>query len=241
MSSNNVSELQHDADVVATARRRPPPCVGRGDDAGARVRRRRLRRRRAEGALLPAQLPRGGGCGPRHRGGARRRRPRRAPRQAAPPLLPRLLRQGMYVRIQIIYRQLHHLNRPELMMVVTYVGVRRVGAAGLDGGEHGGEGRGAERVAGRLRRDRHGEGRAGGHLPRHRLLRRHRGARRQGRRVAAARAGPVGRAAGAARRRGVAGVGGAGRHPFAVGQLHHPRGQIRQQRPRRQGPRHPLR
>jgi hypothetical protein len=65
----------------------------------------------------------------------------------------------------------------------TYIGVRRVGADRLDAGQHGGEGRCAERVAGRLRRDRHREGRAGGRVPRHRLLRRHRGARRQGRRL----------------------------------------------------------
>ncbi|KAL5648733.1 hypothetical protein ACJX0J_039542, partial [Zea mays] len=118
--------------------------------------------------------------------------------------------------------------------------VRRVGADRLDAGQHGGEGRCAERVAGRLRRDRHREGRAGGRVPRHRLLRRHRGARRQGRRLVPVRAGPVGRAAGAARRRSVAGVGGAGQPPLAVEQLQHPRGHLLQQGPRRQGPRHPL-
>lgn len=53
--------------------------------------------------------------------------------------------------------------------------------------------------------------------------------------------GPVGRAAGAARRRGVAGVGGAGEPTGAVGQLHDAGVQLRRQGPRRQGPRHPLR
>jgi hypothetical protein len=63
-----------------------------------------------------------------------------------------------------------------------HAGLRRVGAAGL-ADQHGGEERGAQPVAGRVRCDRRGEGRAGGGVPRGRLLRRHRRARRQGLRL----------------------------------------------------------
>lgn len=73
------------------------------------------------------------------------------------------------------------------------------------------------------------------------VVRGHRGAGGAGRRVAAVRAGPVGRAARAAGRRDVARGGGAGGAPVAVEQLHYPRGQLRRQGARRQGPRHPLR
>jgi hypothetical protein len=61
-------------------------------------------------------------------------------------------------------------------------GLRRVGAPGL-ADQHGGEERGAQPVAGRVRGDRRGEGRAGRGVPRGRLLRRHRRARRQGLRL----------------------------------------------------------
>ncbi|KAJ1263518.1 hypothetical protein BS78_09G191400 [Paspalum vaginatum] len=159
--------------------------------------------------LQPVVPQRGGG----RPGGDGAHALRRAqPRGAAPQdALPRLLRQG----------------------------VRRLGAPGLHGQQHGGEGREAEPDAARLRLHREGQGRGGEGVPRHRLLRRRARAHGQGRRVA--EQGPVlGGPSGPSRRPGV--------HlqrdrPAAAAQrqLHGAHPAVRRQEPRRQGPRGALR
>ncbi|KAE8782483.1 hypothetical protein D1007_44149 [Hordeum vulgare] len=144
-------------------------------------------------------MPPGGGDR-QGRGRQGRQRQPRLRRRAPPPPLPRLLRQGL----------------------------RRVGAAGLDGQQHGGEGRPAQQEPEGVRGHRRRQAAPGGRVRRDRLLRRHTRLRRP-RQRRPGRRWPVQRPGRAEGRQRLGGVRRAGQPAPTHGERGPPHGGLRQE------------